>query len=342
MKIWLDADNGPHVHILRPIARELSDRGHEVRFTARDRTSTCELLDLYGLAYRRVGGEYASGMIGKVSGTFGRAWQLFREMRGWHPDVSFGHCSRALPIASRLMGTPSLTMYDYEWVDPRIFNVLCRRILLPAVIGRDRCREAGIKVDKVGFYPGLKEELYLKRVPEDGEIVAELGLRDDRVRVLLRPPATFAHYHVQESDQLLEVVLEVLLAREDVQLVLLPRTPEQHELARRRSAAEIIVPEKVYDGPKLIAAMDLVISGGGTMTREAAVLGVPSYSYFRGREGNVDAWLQDQGMLVMLTDPESVRRNLAVVRRDRSPRPLADKRLVAFIADEIVDAARIP
>ncbi len=338
MRVWLDADNGPHVHILRPIAQELTARGHAVEFTARDRTSTCELLDLYGLEYRRVGGAYAGGMTGKIYGTFGRAWQLYREIRNWRPDVSFGHCSRALPIASKLLGIPTLTMYDYEWVDPRIFNLLCKRILLPEVIGRRRCREAGIKVSTVGFYPGLKEELYLRNTVEDPQIVADLGLRDDKVRVLLRPPATFAHYHVQDSDRLLEVVLDELLGRDDVQLVLLPRTKEQFEIARRKSAAQIIVPGRVYDGPSLIATMDMVISGGGTMTREAAVLGVPSYSYFRGREGNVDAWLRDQGMLVLLTGPEDVHRHLRIAKRTRTANELADKKLVAFIADEIVNA----
>ena len=134
MKIWFDADNGPHVLIMKPLAREQERRGHRVVFTARDRTRTCELLDLYGLAYRRVGGDYGRGLWNKVRGTLGRAARLAAAMRGAGCQVSFGHGSRALPVASRLLGIPTVTMYDYEWVDPRLFNLCCRAILLPAAV----------------------------------------------------------------------------------------------------------------------------------------------------------------------------------------------------------------
>jgi hypothetical protein len=103
MKIWFDADNGPHVLIMYPLVAELTRRGHEVVFTARDRTKTCQLLELYGLSYLKVGAEYGKGMSGKVKGTLGRAWDLARVMRGSGAAVSFGHGSRALPLASRLL-----------------------------------------------------------------------------------------------------------------------------------------------------------------------------------------------------------------------------------------------
>ncbi|HEX3033504.1 MAG TPA: DUF354 domain-containing protein, partial [Thermodesulfobacteriota bacterium] len=40
-------------------------------------------------------------------------------------------------------------------------------------------------------------------------------------------------------------------------------------------------PPSVVEGVNLIWQSDLVISGGGTMNREAAALGVPVYSIFR-------------------------------------------------------------
>jgi len=43
------------------------------------------------------------------------------------------------------------------------------------------------------------------------------------------------------------------------------------------------------------------------MTREAAVLGVPSYSFFMGRPGKVDMELISRGNLRMLKDVAQVR-----------------------------------
>ena len=80
------------------------------------------------------------------------------------------------------------------------------------------------------------------------------------------------------------------------------------------------IPERVVDGLNLIWYSDLVISGGGTMNREAAALGVPVYSVFRGHIGAVDRYLSAAGRLVLLERPEDVRTKIAVTRRPRHPR----------------------
>jgi len=339
MKIWFDADNGPHALIMKPLADYLVSQGHEVRFTARNRTSTCQLLDLFGLEYTVVGGEYKSGMVGKVAGTLGRGWQLYRTMKSWRPDVSFGHSSRALPIASWLMGVPTLTMYDYEWINSSLFNLFCSRILLPKVIGETRVREAGIKAGKVKFYNGLKEELYVTGRELKLKDLQELGLKPEKVKILLRPPATTAHYHNPESEKLLARLLSILLPREDVQIVVIPRTPDQVALFPTDRGAEIIIPKRVFDGPGMIAACDMVVSGGGTMVREAAVLGIPAYSYFRGRTGNVDQWLEDEGRLVLLSSPDEVEEKLRVVQKSEKDVYPLNPNIVPEIAELILGTA---
>ena len=62
---------------------------------------------------------------------------------------------------------------------------------------------------------------------------------------------------------------------------------------------------------------DLVVSGGGTMNREAAAMGVPVYSIFRGPTGAVDRFLSSQGRLVMLENVEQVQTKIKAVRRDK-------------------------
>ncbi|MCD4701762.1 MAG: DUF354 domain-containing protein, partial [Candidatus Aegiribacteria sp.] len=59
-------------------------------------------------------------------------------------------------------------------------------------------------------------------------------------------------------------------------------------------------------GPQLILAMDIIIGGGGTMTREAAILGIPSVSFFRGRRGAVDDKLETLKRLKLIEKPEQV------------------------------------
>jgi hypothetical protein len=36
MRLWVDTDNAPHVHVLGPIILELERRGHQLEVMARD------------------------------------------------------------------------------------------------------------------------------------------------------------------------------------------------------------------------------------------------------------------------------------------------------------------
>ncbi len=83
----------------------------------------------------------------------------------------------------------------------------------------------------------------------------------------------------------------------------------------------MIVPDRTLDGLNVIWYSDLVISGGGTMNREAAALGVPVYSIFRGKIGAVDHYLADSGRLVLLESVNDVRTKIELRRRNRSAEP---------------------
>ena len=54
------------------------------------------------------------------------------------------------------------------------------------------------------------------------------------------------------------------------------------------------------------------------MNREAAALGVPVYSIFRGKIGAVDRYLVERNRLVLLETVDDVRRKIKAVRRAES------------------------
>jgi predicted glycosyltransferase len=62
-------------------------------------------------------------------------------------------------------------------------------------------------------------------------------------------------------------------------------------------SAGAVVPEHAIDGSSLLACADVVIGAGGTMSREAALLGTPTYTVFAGRLAAVDAALIALGRL---------------------------------------------
>jgi uncharacterized protein len=103
----------------------------------------------------------------------------------------------------------------------------------------------------------------------------------------------------------------------------------------------LLIPKQVLDGLNLIWHSDLVISGGGTMNREAAALGVPVYSIFRGTIGAVDHFLSGEHRLVLLESPADLAPKLKVQRRDRTLLHTASKdQTLQAVTHEIVRLAQ--
>jgi hypothetical protein len=144
--------------------------------------------------------------------------------------------------------------------------------------------------------------------------------------VTLRPPATEAHYHNPESEVLFAETLRLLASHPKVRAVTLPRNARQGQQLRAQwskliASGRMLVPSSPVNGLNLIWFSDLVVSGGGTMNREAAALGVPVYSIFRGKIGAVDRYLVQEGRLVLLENIRDVQTKIELVRWNRPSQP---------------------
>ncbi|HEX4004990.1 MAG TPA: DUF354 domain-containing protein [Acidobacteriaceae bacterium] len=333
-KVWIDLDNSPHVPFFRPIMEELERRGFQVILTARDCFQVCELADLAGLKYRKVGRHYGKNRLAKVMGLAIRVLQLAPFILREKPGISVSHGSRSLIVLSALLGIRNVTIADYEHADLRLTNWLGSEqkkwFMTPEIISSAVYEKRGMRKDHILQYPGIKEDVYVPFFRPDEGLKRSLGFAASDVLVTLRPPASEAHYHNPESEELLAAVLEMLHQRPDVRTVLLPRTPKQESELRQAepelfAAGRIVVPQHALDGLDLIWNSDVVISGGGTMNREAAALGVPVYSLFRGTLGAVDKHLSERGKLVLLQSAQDVRDNLKLVHRRRTQDTAPDR-----------------
>jgi uncharacterized protein len=315
-KIWVDLDNSPHVPFFRPIIDELRKRNYDVLVTARDAYQVRELLEFYGVSARLIGRHYGKHKVLKGIGTCWRALAVTAGVRSEKIDLAITHGSRACVIACALLGIPDILLFDYEFA-AKIPGIKPTWLMAPGVIA-DRHKGNGAQIIN---YPGIKEDVYLSRFFPDYELKGRLGIPPDDLLVMVRPPATEAHYHNPESEELLKAAIDRFVSTPGTRILLLPRNKRQE--AELRSAwpgaiasMQILIPDHVEDGLNLIWNSDLVISGGGTMNREAAALGVPVYSIFRGKIGAVDAYLADQGRLVLVETVEDVRTKIKAVHRD--------------------------
>lgn len=340
-RIWIDLDNSPHVPFFTPIAEELERRGYSVVFTAHDRFQVRELADLMKLNYRCIGRHRGKNTAVKLAGIVVRALQLLPYALRQRPRLAVSHGSRSMFALASVLRIPTITIMDYEharwaWFLGNAWAVLPDVIPVTALT---------LRKDRILKYPGIKEDVYAASFRPDPGIKSTLGIRNQELVVTLRPPATEAHYHNPESEVLLDAVCDVISHASNVKVVLVPRTSKQEAELRKKwpglfDSGKVIVPEQAVDGLDLIWSSDVVISGGGTMNREAAALGVPVYSIFRGKTGAVDEYLAKSGRLVLLQSADDVRAKLKLVRRDIGSRSGMEKRsALGAIVDHIVTIA---
>jgi uncharacterized protein len=308
MRVWVDLTNTAHVLVLRPLVEAMESEGHEVVLTARPLSHTLELLDDWGHDHTALGRHGGAGRLGKALAAAGRVPRMIGFGRGRGFDCALAHGSTDLPPAARALGIPNTTMFDYEWAALQ-HHANCRlasRVLVPDAIPAERLARYGATPPKLQTYPGLKEEYYLAGFEPDEGVVRELGVKLGRILCVVRTAPSYALYLGGSENPLLPRVLERLTANEDATTVVLARTDEQRREIAGLGLPRLVVPERAVDGRSLVALADLLVSAGGTMNREAAVLGTPVWSIFEGPMGAVDEALVDDGRLKLLSDPDEI------------------------------------
>lgn len=321
-KIWIDLENTPHVPFFRPIIEELDRRGYSTFLTARDCSQTCGLADLLGVPYKRIGRHYGKNKLLKLYGLFARVMRFTPLVMKEKPDLALSHGSRTQMLLASFLGIRSLEIIDYEYTKTLPLSrpdwMVVPEVLANGDIDMDK--------NRILQYPGIKEDIYVPTFTPDAAIREALSIQASDLVVTVRPPATDAHYFVSESQELFMKTMEYLESCGQARLILLPRNANQDAFIRKSwprliEERTIIIPDIILDGLNLLWHSDLVISGGGTMNREAAALGVPVYSIFRGKIGAVDRYLADTGRLVLLENADDLRSKLVLERRPRPDRP---------------------
>jgi len=333
-RLWVDMTNSPHVLVLRPIIDEFRRRGWDVDVTAREFAQTLPLLERFDIPYTLIGRHRGRAMLAKAWGLVSRSAAMVRFGAGKGYDLALSHASNDLPVASRLLSIPHVTMFDYEFAKlSHHINVrLSVKALVPDAIPLEALAPYGGTAEKVDRYPGLKEEYYLADFEPDARIMERMGLDEDKVMIVLRTPPSMAAYHRMENP-IFDDVLKLVASRDDVQAVALIRTPDQIAGIEGVGSANIRVPREVVDAQSLVYYADVVVSGGGTLNREAVALGTPAYTVFQGVMGAVDTKLMEEGRLMPLSTAE----DLALTKK--TPGVARVRRPVSDLVDRI-EAAR--
>lgn len=337
MRIWIDLGNSPHVPFFAALSEEFERRGHAILWTARDYAQTVELARKAGLPVEVFGAHGGKNVFQKGLKFGGRIFDLLKWARGEKIDLVVSHNSHEPLAVAKMLGIKSVNLMDYEHHPANHLSFrLASRVIVPQSFPDEFLRKFGAGKNKVRRFAGIKEDVYLADFEPDANfqdvLRIKFGIAPEDVLIVVRPHAPEALYHRQFTNEILDEMLEKISIDKNVKIILLPRKKHQAEdLRRRHDSANIIIPNEVLDGANLIWRADWVVSGGGTMNREAAALGVPVATIFAGKPAAIDEMLIRAGRMLKI----ETRADLDKIKLVK--KPLTDARRFTQTKSKVVD-----
>jgi uncharacterized protein len=294
MRIWLEISNSPHINMFSEMIRDLG-HSHEIIVTARTLANTVELLELHGIKHTVIGKHYGAGRLAKAYGYPVRVCQLWNFLRDKKIDVAISQSSFHSPVVAQLLGVRSIYTNDNEHALGNIPAFLAAStIMVPECLSSENLRRQLAAPRKVLRYPGVKEGIYLHRLEPLLRQSRDQQGGERRRSVYVRPEPWTAQYYKAGVNFLDELLLGL---KNEVGVTLLPRDKVQAKHYSQPRFEGLRVAARALDIAQIAPECDLFIGAGGTMTREMAVLGIPTVSVYQETLLDVDRYLLRVGAM---------------------------------------------
>ncbi len=339
LKVWIDLVNAPHVRFFKSIIHYLKDEGEDVFITARKFGDIHKLLDLFQIEYTSVG-KHGVTLSQKLEESTKRAYELSKLIAKEKPDVAVSKHSIELPRVSFGLGIPSVYVLDNEHAIAanKLTLSLCDKIIIPKAIDVWNVFKTGADPNNLIRYTGTSELTHLKDFKYDENIFGELNLNLKKEKtILMRPEPALASY--LDADCKTSVLSPIVDALKDhANILVIPRFKEQQQIFENDPDVTLIKPP--VDTFSLMKKCDLVIGAGGTMNREAALLGTPVISCYPGKILAVDKYYVDNGFMKRSTNvDEIINMALELLSSDMNGREIKSDDLFNIVIENIYKSA---
>jgi predicted glycosyltransferase len=272
VKLWID--------VLTPkqalFAKALADRApSKVKCTLTTRKypeldQFLRKLKLRTLAFGKHGG---ADLGEKLKASLEREIELYNYVKEHDFDCSLSFISPEAARVSFGLGIPHYISSDSPHAKAacRLAVPLARSLFYPFPIKAERWTQYGLKKSQIHSYHALDPWAWISKTKIDS---------GQERSVIIRLEESFASYFESGSgvsdviDHLIRIIPPTF------EIIVIARYPEQRAWAAKKFGKKCTVPKGVVDATALISCSSLVIGGGGTMTQEAALLGIPNISYF--------------------------------------------------------------
>lgn len=296
--IWFDITNVPHVHFFKPIISYLS-QNNICQFSLREFAETKALFEkMIGAPYYATGSHKGGNKIKKLIGLTERTIILDKNVGEF--DIAIGVGNTSTGIVAHKRKKPSISFDDNDCSANWLYSPFTDLAFWPDCIPFETLKRQGFKKVKTYQYHGYKEDIYLADYEPNPAFLSSLPFKE---YVVVRPENLKASY-VCGSQSIVPHLLEKL-KDSGINVLFLPRYESDKTLASNYD--NVYVPDSAINGLDACYYAYAVLTGAGTMAREAACLGVPAISFYAGKQLlKVDQTLIEQKKMFFSRDVSAI------------------------------------
>ncbi len=282
VRIWYDACTGKHIRYGATIAKCLRKSGHEVILTTREHPDTLALASMVGEKPTIVGKYQPSSLSSRLEESANRIIQFSKMFKDNPPDIAIAHQSVELCRTAFGLGIPIILTADTPHATAvnkltiPFANILVVSEALPNRFLKKYCPE------KIMRFKGVDEVAWIK------DIKPQKSSGFKKPFIVVREIETKAAYALKTSNYTLEMAGKL------------------GSLGEVRILKRYAGNEEFVDSVSLVAKADLVVSAGGTISREASLQGVPSIITSEIGRTYVNTYLARKGFPIFMGNAQNV------------------------------------
>ncbi len=273
-KFWFDFTNPPHVNFFLPLIRHFYNHEYSLSFTARDFVETTKLLELNELPYKLVGKHGGENKFLKAKELINRNLLLY--LNSVNFDLSFSSNYNA-PLVSWLKRKPALVFDDNDISPNWLYSKFADYVISPEAIDKEAMFKMGVPQQKLITYKGFKENIYIADFKPDHSFLKKIPFKEF---VVVRPENLKASYIQHGEESIVQSLIEKLIFH-GINVLYLPRYDSDISLVGKNK--KLYIPDSVLNGLDVCFFASAVLTGAGTFSREAAIIGTPAISFFAGK-----------------------------------------------------------
>ena len=254
-------------------------KNNRILCSSRNYREVVELAKIRGMKMVFVGEHGGADLSNKLKANLRRMLYLSNLIEKFSPDLTVSFCSPEAARISYGFGVKHIAFCDAPHAEAvmKLSVPLLTKLLIPWVIPKKEFTKYGISGNDIIQYKAIDAAVIIREKSKNYS-KSDFSLKHEKT-ILIRMEESQAAYINTKKKNRFQIIRDIVKEFSNYNIIVLGRYSSQIHYLQKEFGNKVFVMNRVVDGKGLLRLVDVFIGSGGTMTAEAALMGVPTISY---------------------------------------------------------------